>query len=340
MSEDKSDNLLSIQLLRGVAAFLVLMCHAVGSKLGTTNIISQIAIHGWVGVEIFFIISGFIIPYAMFKKNYKVSDFGVFFIKRIVRIEPPYIISILLTLLLMYITTLSSWYKGPPFQINWPNTLGHLGYINAFTGSPWLNVAYWTLAIEFEYYLILALIFPLITSKNKIYIYITYCALLATTFIVFPGKGRHILYYMPFFLMGISLFLYKVKRISLIDLFILTGLATAGAFYAHGILLAIISIGVLLVIEFVKKVPKPFLLLGTISYSLYLTHNLIVTRFEAIAKRFFPHMHISIVLILSICTCLILAYIYYVIIEKPTINLGKRINYKHPSKINSGNSNK
>src|ERR1035441_2897196 len=47
--------------------------------------------YGWLGVEIFFVISGFIIPYSLYKAGYRVSDFTRFLLKRIARLDPPYL---------------------------------------------------------------------------------------------------------------------------------------------------------------------------------------------------------------------------------------------------------
>ena len=316
--EKQENNIQSIQFLRGIAAFSVLLLH--------TNLFAN----GWMGVELFFIISGFIIPYSMYNKNYRVSDFGSFFIKRISRIEPPYIVSIAMVLLLNYSTTWSSWYKGPAFVVDWRNVLGHLGYLNAFTNQPWLNVAYWTLAIEFEYYLILALAYPLIVNKNKLILMASFFILLATTFIAVPG--RHIIVYFPFFLMGIALFLFKIQKIKFIEYLIMTTIAQAVCFYKHGPTLFVVAIATLLCIYYIKKVPKPFLLLGTISYSLYLTHNVMVSRFMALSARYVQYVNINVVYIACVLFCLLIAWLFYIAVERPFINLSKKIKFHHKRK--------
>ena len=331
IKDERGDNLVSIQFLRGIAAILVVLHHAIGgsSYLSPSNIIAIIANNGWMGVEIFFIISGFIIPYSMHQKNYKLYDFKIFFLKRIARIEPPYLVSIVLVLLLNWSNTWSSWYHGPAYQVNWLNTLGHLGYLNAFTKQPWLNLAYWTLAIEFEYYIVMALLYPLITNANKKIMFITFFSLLALTFVSIPLRRMHIPVYFPFFLTGIAFFLFKCNKISTRDFFILVISCLITCYYVHGAILTGVSIGALLCIKYIRIVPKVFLLLGTISYSLYLTHSVLITRIIALSGRFLKITNMGVKVTIAICFCLVFAYIYYLVVEKPFHKLSKRIKYRH-----------
>ncbi len=78
MAEPKSGNIQSIQLLRGIAAFMVLLNHGYGVKALPDSAFKYSFLYGSTGVNIFFIISGFIIPYSMFINNYKLSDFKDF----------------------------------------------------------------------------------------------------------------------------------------------------------------------------------------------------------------------------------------------------------------------
>ncbi|MDR3715393.1 MAG: acyltransferase family protein, partial [Puia sp.] len=81
----------SIELLRGIASAMVCYFHlARGNEryLPDTSIVRRMGDWGWTGVEIFFVISGFVIPYSMFVKNYSAGNFLAFLKKRIIRIEP------------------------------------------------------------------------------------------------------------------------------------------------------------------------------------------------------------------------------------------------------------
>jgi peptidoglycan/LPS O-acetylase OafA/YrhL len=81
----------NIQGLRGVAVLLVILFH----------LNHQTFFFGFVGVDIFFIISGFVITKSIFKnlnsKNYEVSDILKFYSKRILRIMPALFVMIILS---------------------------------------------------------------------------------------------------------------------------------------------------------------------------------------------------------------------------------------------------
>ena len=350
LSKDtKSESIESIQMFRGIAAFMVLLGHSmVNGYFPSDHLLSKICLNGWMGVNIFFVISGFIIPYSMYKNNYVLGDFKIFFIKRIVRIEPPYIVSIAMVLFLNYTNTITKWYKGPAYSIDWGNVMGHLGYLNAFTRKPWLNWAYWTLAIEFQYYIIIAILFPLLMSSNKKIMMASFFGLLACFFIHIPGvyrmpfepfllgipngdsqdSGSQILLFLPFFLLGIAYFMYRVEKVTTKEFMIMAGVATVLCFYRHGLVLSGICIVSLIGIDYIKRVPKPLLWLGTISYSLYLTHYVLVSRFLALYLRF-TKQSVIIGWLVSIVGCLVAAYLFYLLVEKPFIKLGKKVNYKH-----------
>ena len=327
MASARTENIQSIQFLRGIAAFMVFLSHAILVKnFPNSFYVKQVCIYGHFGVSVFFIISGFIIPYSMFTKDYQLSDIKSFFLKRLLRIEPPYIVSIALVLLLNYSNTLSPWYTGPRFSIDWGNVLGHLGYVNAITRQPWLNDAYWTLAIEFEYYIILAFMYPLITHKNKAVLLTTYFLMLAATFI--PDDGKNIFSHLPLFLAGIALFLYRCGKISVYEFFfmVLSALAVLARF---GPPVFFIAIATLLCIHFIKRVPKAFMFLGAISYSLYLTHNLFVTRVWGLFDRFAGVIGLWPRWILTLGICTFIAWVYYLLVEKPFLKLSKRLLFHH-----------
>ena len=92
----------NIQYLRFLAAFLVIYAHA---NLAVYGITPQITNLGGVGVDIFFIISGFIMPYIIYGGLYKygmtpkLTPLG-FIKRRITRIWPLYLVATLVVVLI------------------------------------------------------------------------------------------------------------------------------------------------------------------------------------------------------------------------------------------------
>ncbi len=326
-------DIVSIQALRGIAAFLVVLSHCFPyDHYPETNILRIISIRGGVGVQIFFIISGYIVPFSMYKKNYELKDLKVFFTKRMIRIEPPYFASILLALILGWSTTWSPWYSGPPYNPDWWNVLGHLGYLNAFTKQPWLNDAYWTLSLEFMYYIIIALFYPLFINDKKWILMLSFFTFLSLTL-----AHVHIPYYLlgsntVFFTLGIALFLFHTEKINHSLYLVLTLACLLVCFVIHTPLFMFVAISTLFLIHFVKNVPKILIGLGAISYSLYLTHALIITRFIGIITRYLPNVPVSIKYTLGVVFCIAFSVFFFWVVERPFQKISKNIGYKKAPK--------
>ena len=174
------------------------------------NVFKQVASVGWLGVEIFFVISGFVIPYSMYKNGYQLHSFPRFLLRRLLRLEPPYLLSMVIVLVLNYLSALSSLYQGPGFVFD-PVQLGlHLGYLIAFVpGYDWLTPVYWSLAIEFQYYLIVGLLFGLINHRHVLWFWAGALGLLLLA-LAFPND-KLFFHYSPYFVLGFGLF-RKLER--------------------------------------------------------------------------------------------------------------------------------
>ncbi|WP_276480586.1 acyltransferase family protein [Paraflavitalea pollutisoli] len=264
----------SIELLRGLASLMVCVFHLSNGNtafLPDSSPIKRIGEFGWVGVEIFFVISGFVIPYAMYTKRYQMSSFWTFLKKRVIRIEPPYLVSIVLVLILGFVSTLSPYYKGAPFVVDWANVFSHLGYLNIFTGEAWLNPVYWSLAIEFQYYLLIALVFGLIISPN-VAVRVAFFTVFAALSFLPVGPNKFIFTYTPYFIAGILLFQYFCQVIGSREFLVMVILNSLLLLYSQGIGLTMVVLATLAAIQYVKQVPRLLRNLGLISYSLYLIH--------------------------------------------------------------------
>jgi len=308
----------SIGLLRGIAAAMVCFYHltwGLPDYLPETSIIKKIGLYGWTGVEIFFVISGFVIPYSMFVKNYSIGNFFIFLKKRVIRIEPPYLISILFVLLLNFVSTLSPYYRGAPFHLDWINLFSHL------------NPVYWTLAIEFQYYLIIALVFQLIISKNRYSRIIFFIVFNASVFLV-HSQFRFIFTYSAYFIIGILLFQYLCKIISRAEYLILTLITLISIFYKDGLILTSIAFATLLIIVYIDKVPYFLQYLGLISYSFYLIHSPVGGRILNFSENFVHSAFLrECIVFVAFFICIIASAYYYKFFEKVFKNISSSIKY-------------
>ena len=128
----------TVDALRALAALWVCLFHFTSA--------TGIGAYGYLGVTIFFVISGFIVPYSMMRGGYTIAAWPTFMLKRLARLEPPYLASIGLILALGAFDM----FRGFPQEWTAAQIVGHLGYANAFLGLPWLNGPYWSLAVNFS----------------------------------------------------------------------------------------------------------------------------------------------------------------------------------------------
>lgn len=141
-----------IQALRGIAALLVMISHLliVERKYSPDQILGDWAIYGMVGVDLFFVISGFIMVYVMWERPRGIKASGEFLYSRAARIYPLYwIISAVL---------LALWFVRPDMVFSSIQTSPDIFKSFALwpqDREPLLAVG-WTLVHEMYFYLVFA----------------------------------------------------------------------------------------------------------------------------------------------------------------------------------------
>ena len=163
MDRRGSGQLISIQILRGIAALAVALSHA------TANIVS-IEPHttvpylsaGAAGVDVFFVISGFVIVYSSEGLFHRPDGQKVFLFRRIARVVPLYwiVTSFWLCYLLYIGNTRDIAQTLRHNDLSWPNIFASflfLAYPRSVSGvyAPTLVVG-WTLNYEMLFYLLFA----------------------------------------------------------------------------------------------------------------------------------------------------------------------------------------
>lgn len=327
---EKSKYLSSVTLIRGIAALAVSLFHFTKGFFVTDASVAEVLLpYAWIGVEVFFVISGFVIPYALLRVPIKLKHYGGYLLKRLVRIEPAYLASIALILILNYISTLFPIYQGNPFSISGFTILLHMGYLVEFFDGRWLNPVYWTLAIEFQYYLVIGVLL-IIWNRNQKYLTIaTLFLFFALSFI--PQDTVKFLKHTDIFTIGIVCAFYKKEYIDKILFISLVGLVGAVIYLHHSYVITILSVGATLGIAFLNKFSnfKLLIFFGNISYSLYLLHIPVGGRVINLSKRFplgdyGKFFAIFIALVVSILA----AWLFYILIEKPSHRLSRKIKLK------------
>ena len=329
-STSVSNRLHHVDALRGLAALSVCLFHLALAQAGfpaDESFLKSVCNFGYLGVNVFFIISGFIIPVALSKSGYRVGNFPKFLAKRVIRIDPPYFAAAGLSLLLFW---LASIYKGTPFSVQPAALLAHIGYLNDFLGLPWVIPIFWTLAIEFQYYLFIAICFPLLSLPNH-KISLVFCLLFLLTGLLTP-YSRLLFYYAPLFTCGFLCYLKIQGKLNNTLLFLLLCLDFLAIYHKMGLASAMASAlaSLLILFWFVKN--DILIFLGKISYSIYLIHipvGVRVVRLLSVTPIFRDHDYL--VILLAVIVTLIASYGFYRMIECSSIYLSQKIVYKRPS---------
>jgi peptidoglycan/LPS O-acetylase OafA/YrhL len=320
-------HLYTLDALRGIASLAVcwfhLTCAEFYEQFGTYAWCGK---YGWLGVQIFFVISGFVIPFSMHRSGYRVRAFFKFILKRLARLDPPYLVSIAFVLTGYY---LSSRLPGhAPFHVHWKQVAAHLGYVNAFLGMGWLQMTYWSLAVEFQYYIFVGLCFPLFVLRKKW----APAAIVASFALVslLVGKNDQLLpHFLPLFALGILAFRYRRIDSQPSQTVPFMALAAALAVYVDGWLQGLVGATTCAIIVWVK-IKNPILtFLGNISYSLYLMHVFVGYAVYGLILRHFhltPWVRYTAPWV-TLTAALVTAYLLNVLVELPSRDLAAKLSY-------------
>jgi peptidoglycan/LPS O-acetylase OafA/YrhL len=263
--------------LRGFSALSVMLFHfvCVSNNYLKSEFLMDVFDYGKLGVQVFFIISGFILFDSLFKWEYRLKNMPAFILKRIIRIEPPYILSLVLIIFIAFIKfSLFEHGNGNEITLTVNQIISHLGYVIPFTHFNWLSIVYWTLAIEFQFYFLLAILFPLFSKKYSVYANI--CFLITCIILSNQLPEVELFKWFPIFLLGIMKAQFDHKVLTIRDYVISLGIVLTMIFYTLDTTTFIVGTLVTMVLNINKELKLNSLrFLGKISYSLYLFHTII-----------------------------------------------------------------
>lgn len=343
--ESKSDRLLGIQYLRGIAAILVVLFHVTGMsrfpKYFNFNILSGYFDLGDVGVQLFFVISGFIIVYVSVETGTLKSKIGIkdFFLKRLIRIIPFMWVCIITFAILRYLTI---------GYFPWPS------YVRAFFLFPIGEVdpkQIWTLRHEFLFYIVFALsvlrfkrwdllilwsVSPFFWHLLKEYFVFNDSAIIElgdftfSRFNILFGIGCAIAVMYKKGHINLSFktnYGYIFSIISIIPLLIVLDYLRNSDYFSilvEEVIIGIICGGIVIFGIMITEMKTNYLnqtgkVLGDSSYSIYLFHGIPIAAILGVwSKVQIDAQPILVLVIVSFISCLVGIVVYY-LIEKPLV---------------------
>ncbi len=138
--------------LRAGAILMVFSGHAFGIPMG------------WAGVDLFFILSGFLITSILLRERHKSvqSYLGSFYGRRARRILPPYVVCLLLAAMLFPLNWRGTWFWYAFFGANIAESLGR--------GAGFVLAPLWSLSVEEQFYICWPLVVYWVPVKQLRYL--------------------------------------------------------------------------------------------------------------------------------------------------------------------------
>jgi peptidoglycan/LPS O-acetylase OafA/YrhL len=288
-------------------------------------LLASVSKYGYLGVELFFMISGFVVLMTAASGNLR-----GFVISRIVRLYPAFWACCTITFAAIVFM------GGPHYTASFGQYLINMTMLSGFLGVPAIDGAYWSLFVEIRFYALVAVIL-LIGRIQQAQLIITLWLAASVALVVFPiGKLSYLLLtdYSSFFIAGATFFLIWQKGLSFARAAIIIvswGLAVFQSnnelrgfeSHYHAAMSSYVVAGLVTTFFIVMMLVSlrrtgllgetRWLLLGVLTYPLYLLHQNIGFIIFNVA---YPAINIHLLLWGTIIAALILAYAVHTFIEK------------------------
>ncbi|WP_431041487.1 acyltransferase family protein [Streptomyces sp. P1-3] len=197
--------------MRLLAAVMVVMYHYVALYGGWDQdprtifpSLHQGLQYAWLGVELFFLISGFVICMSTWGRT-----LGDFVVSRISRIYPAYWVAVLLTA-----TVVSLWPQVRTVA-GWDEVLTNLTMLQQGLGVSDVDGVYWTLFIELKFYALFAIVVATGVTYRKC---VVFCGIWTAAAVIAPTADNKLLdmwampLFAPYFVAGIAFYLMHRYR--------------------------------------------------------------------------------------------------------------------------------
>lgn len=283
-----------IDLLRFVAAVLVLLYHYISSYIAPRiddsffSAVSLVTRYGYLGVELFFMISGFVIVWSAQKRSP-----SEFVISRFSRLYPTFWVAMLLTTLAIVLLAPYVVESGAT-HIDLRTLAANATMMPQIFDAPRIDGVYWTLEFEIRFYF---LVFMLVLfgqmSRLELWLYVWLATCAVSLWIPPPWALSYflLLTYAPFFIAGALFYVVFANGWSIqraLGMVIVMGLCIEGSLRhqsgfltpdaASSWIVPAITASFFLIFLVLIRDRKPWVngaiayRLGALTYPLYLTH--------------------------------------------------------------------
>lgn len=335
----------SMDLLRSIAILMVILAHTILSY-GAPSHLAPLQLGG-TGVDLFFVLSGWLLGSLLFKEAAKNGEINVkrFWVRRWMRTLPAYYVVLVLSVCQRYLTK-----DGVEFPWEYFVFLQNYDYPLYFFSISW------SLCVEEQFYLLIAPLLAFLTVMNKRMTTITLLILLLLP-LFFRTMGwydhsnethvrldccvagvflAHIYHQYRSLWLKISRFAPQIAVISILfylSFFVARYYPQLGITDPDNLVLAVIFASWVMLANTNSQWSEKLYLPGayyiaTRSYSLYLLHPEIL----ALLKRFLSHVPFALYLVLAIVGSLIISEILYRFVEKPIMDSRERFTFSSQSR--------
>lgn len=328
-----------IDLLRLIAALAVVVFHYAFRGYAADDmshmpypLLAPVAKYGYLGVQLFFMISGFVILMTAASGSLK-----GFVISRLVRLYPAFWACCSATFIVILLI------GAPGFTASVKQYLVNMSMLNGFVGVPSIDGVYWSLFVEMKFYALVALVLLIGQIRRAEWFLIGWLAL-SVVLEVFPqARLRYwlIIDYSAYFIAGAFCYLIWSHGASVLRLAVLLGCWCLACwqtvkglqeFERHfhqaisaPLVVAIISLcfGVMLLVALRKTGvigQRRWQLAGALTYPLYLLHQNIGFM---LFNRLYPAINEHVLMWGMVALMLVLAYAVNRLVERPLAPLLK-----------------
>ena len=341
---------LTVDGLRGIAAMLVVLyqlyLHAETLLRPFTpeGLHALIGSFGATGVNVFFVLSGFVISMSLRGAPLSGRYVAMFALRRSVRLDPPYWVTIILCIAMAKLSALLFAELAGRGQFSAAQIVAHLFYLQDILGFGDISAVFWTLCIELQFYLVLVLVLtaahdPAQPRSRPILAVAALVALslvLAVGQIKLPVDGLFVRYW-HMFALGVLTCWCVFGDLSWRWWWALVGIEGVVVFGAAPSLphLAPVLAALVIVLSNRWVAARGWLsgavhqFLGKLSYSLYLMHPIVGWSTISVLKKLFgDHPSLPLGLLYMTCgivTSIAAAWILWRAVELPAIRWSKRV---------------